>query len=84
MKGQLFDPGLIPNGWTWEFVGDDFVTISAGHKKGWVTVDMLRRSFRAGMSTVGPKLSTGAYTGRGWRDQIIEDAVKWLKGVVAS
>lgn len=80
---ELFDAGLIPKGWTWEFVGEDLIVISAGARKGHVTIDLLRRSFRAGAVKVRPRLSMTTYAGRGWRDKVVEDAVTWLKGVVA-
>lgn len=41
------------------------------------TVDFKRRVFRSGW--VGRCCSTTKYTGRGWRDRIVADAVAWLK-----
>lgn len=48
---------------------------------GYVTVDWEKRCFRAGATTYGQSLTTKSYKGPGWRQKLVDDAVKWLQEI---
>jgi hypothetical protein len=73
----------LPAGWTSEDVkhsDGDYIVIRRpdGHVSLSVTIDLKRREFRAGYAMTGPMLSHGTYSGRGWRDYLINAAVEWI------
>ena len=78
----------LPEGWSYAQTtpSPDCVVIEARDPKcrcliGTATVDFKRRVFRRGWSAYPSRYdSILKYTGRGWREQIIADAVAWLKG----
>lgn len=77
----------LPAGWASEDWGGQLVLKApalVGHVPyaGYVTVDFSRRCFRSGSVTIGPAASQATYTGRGWRQRLIDDAVAWLQGVL--
>lgn len=43
------------------------------------TIDWKNRCFRAGGTTYGQSLTNKSYKGPGWRQMLVNDAVKWLK-----
>lgn len=67
---------VIPIGWGWVRTGD-FLEITAPGV-GFVTVDLARRCYRAGLMKVGDPQHQGTYTARGWRRRLVEDAIAWL------
>lgn len=46
---------------------------------GCVTVDLVARTFTAGRGFTTFPASTFTYSGRGWKKQIVSDAIKWLE-----
>ncbi len=66
----------LPEGWTSEVRGDRIIIERPSIA--FVTVDIERRGFAGGIRHRAPSLATTEYTGRGWRDRLIADAVKWL------
>lgn len=71
-------PGL-PEGWTTEaLAGGAHTLLKSPNEVGYATVDWSRRGFRSGCSVTGPMASTKSYAGRGWREQLVRDAVAWL------
>lgn len=70
----------LPDGWTSEhYVGCGTSITWPAH--GGVTIDWERRGFRSGYSVTGALTSTAKYTGRGWKQRLVDDAVAWLRGV---
>lgn len=68
-------------GWTYEVLdGDGWVTIRCP-EGGAVTVDFNKRGFRGGVSTHGRMVSTATYAGRGWKQALVANAVRWLDNV---
>lgn len=47
--------------------------------RGYVTVDWLTRTYRLGLSTSGRPSNTKTYTGRGYRQTLVDDAVAALR-----
>ncbi len=72
----------LPDGWTYEDIGSERILIE-NPQRGMVTVDFDRRLFRSGYSTRGPGQTTTKYTGRGWRERLLADAIVWLQAVYA-
>jgi hypothetical protein len=86
----------IPEGWTLEDYSardpDFIVLIMPAPLMMFATIDLKKRGFRSGITTIG--LMSGhtltkrgyrgkKYEGRGWMQQIIDDAVDYLKKVEA-
>lgn len=86
MTLDVLDGVRMPEGWTARRMGrnEGYAEITAPieHTSYYVTVDFAARAFRGGLSTHGPSASTLVYTGRGWRQRLIQDAVVWLRVVV--
>ena len=76
---MIFNPTL-PNGWTSEDLGASQLLLRCADG-GMVTLDFERRLFRAGYSTAGPPTSTAKYTGRGWQQRLLADAIAQLGAV---
>jgi hypothetical protein len=56
----------------------------ASSRGGSVTVDWLERCARGGQVWSGSPIATSVYyTGRGWRERLVADAVTWLQAVSA-
>jgi hypothetical protein len=68
----------IPHGWrvSWAYSSSKRLIIE--HAFGAVTVDIDRRGFALGIVAMVPRYST-RYAGRGWRDRLVDDAVKALQ-----
>lgn len=86
MRSVITNPTL-PAGWTSEDLGSDQLLIvgwtSVDYKQ-FVTVDFRRRGFRGGFSTHGAMHSQSVYTGRGWSQRLVADAVAWLRAITES
>lgn len=70
----------LPDGWSIESEDASTVVIKAT-KLLLVTVDLNMRVYRADFATTGRPLIPKSYGGRGWRDELIADAITWLKGI---
>ncbi len=70
-------PFKLPEGWTTATLVGEQTLLTSPHKY-MVTVDFDKRGFRSGMSTHGQLLNKTGYRGRGWKQQLVDDAVKWL------
>jgi hypothetical protein len=51
---------------------------------GIVSIDYDRRNFAVGYGTTHRAESTKKYAGRGWRDELVSDAVEWLESVMGA
>jgi len=73
----------IPDGWSIDSEDASTVVIKApqGYSAVYVTIDIKMRVYRAGFRTTGRPLSPKSYGGRGWREELINDAITWLKGI---
>ncbi len=71
---------MIPEGWTLEVLKpaalDQVLIQSPDHLM--VTVDFDRRGFRSGLVMNGRMTSKKTYTGRGWKQTLVNDAVQHL------
>lgn len=80
----------LPEGWTSEVVyreqekPERWVLITAHEPRGggMVTLDLELRCYRSGFVVTGRATSTKKYAGRGWKEQLTRDAVRWLQGVL--
>lgn len=75
----------LPAGWTSEpfsTTDDRFLVIRAPYDGTamYVTVDFKLRRFMSGMTMTGRSINKLTPWGRGWRDKLVSDAVKWLQG----
>ena len=69
----------LPYGYLMEdYFGKSSVIITKGD--GYVTVDFVRRSFETGIGFVCTD-DTDTYTGRGWKQRLVGDAIKYLESV---
>lgn len=69
----------LPGEWTFEVCRTYGVIVTAvegGRQQGSVTVDEDKRSFALGIALVRTR---GAYSGRGWKASLYQDAVKSLQ-----
>lgn len=83
----------IPEGWTFRSMdGRRDTEILSAPDVGSVTIDFQLRGFRAGITAigrfVGEKPSKSGprrkqYSGRGWKQALVADAVTWLRGLHA-
>jgi hypothetical protein len=83
----------IPEGWTWEpmYEGDKGLVVISNHTtplNGYVTVSFDRRLFTLGKSEpfrwerfVEGLYDESRYVGHGWRQRLVDDAVRALKHV---
>lgn len=73
----------LPEGWTSESVYDDrYLLLCSAPPKGYMaTIDWGDRCIRLGFVTCGPVISEKKYTGRGWKDVLVGDAVECLRGI---
>ena len=79
----------VPEGWLLEpLPRSDYVLISTPPPlRLMATIDFRLRGFRSGYSQSGPLVSETwnkrrkQYGGRGWKQKIVDDAVKWLQEV---
>ncbi len=74
----------LPEGWTVDNYTpgkscDHLIVKAAGHI-GCVTLDLGRRGFRLGIKGFGPTAGDTKYTGHGWRERLVDDAVAALRG----
>lgn len=80
----------IPAGWTLDkMVGHGDLVVLTAPDIGAATIDFQQRGFRGGAFVlsglfVGAKLTRKGYvqkkyTGRGWRQALVDDAVAWLR-----
>lgn len=76
----------LPSGWVARREGDRYVEVISAPPIGCsVTVDFDARAFRGGLSISGPITRIRfAYSGRGWRQTLIRDAIAWLEDVLKS
>jgi len=49
-----------------------------------VTIDWARRCVRSGFSTTGQAVTRRGYTGRGWRQRLVDDAIKFLQDLLVN
>lgn len=72
----------LPEGWTVEYYDPSrpsaVVILTGARRLGYVTIDFERRGFRIGASISGPPAKRGMYTGHGWRERLVDDAVAAL------
>lgn len=67
-------PGIkLPNGWHVWPSGKDAFAITCG--EGFVSIDFQKRSFELGHTPVFTDRSD-TYTGRGWKQRLVDDAIK--------
>jgi hypothetical protein len=73
----------LPQGWSSEDAYDErFLLIRSAPPKSYMaTIDWQERCVRLGFVTRGPAISDKEYAGRGWRDDIVEDAVAHLRSI---
>jgi len=86
------DDGLcIPDGWTLEPLPrqPDYALLSTTEPRRYMaTIDFDHRGFRSGYSTTGRYVGEEwnkprkKYTGRGWKQQLVDDAVAHLQEVL--
>lgn len=71
----------LPKDWdvTW-FAGGRHAHIT-WRGNGCVSIDTEYRKIRGGMTTIGRSINETKYTGRGWKQQIVADAIAWLRFV---
>lgn len=69
----------LPEGWTSEDRGDELI-IDAADGRGSVTIRWDLRSFCLGVGFAGPA-TTAKYTGRGWKERLLADAVAKLQSI---
>lgn len=76
----------LPEGWKSEQMpySRNILVIDSPRGEGFVSVDFDTRGFRGGMSMSGPLMRHGVYSGRGWRQRLVDDAVEWLRGIIES
>jgi hypothetical protein len=81
----------IPDGWTMEPLPrqPDYALLQTPPSPQYMaTIDFARRGFRSGYSTTGRfvgedwKKPRKKYTGRGWKQQLVDDAVAHLREVL--
>ena len=66
----------LPDGWhTWPTY-KDALAITCG--EGFVSIDFQKRAFEAGHTRVFTDRSD-IYTGRGWKQRLVDDAIKHLE-----
>lgn len=73
----------LPGEWTYEVCktyGVVITAVEAGRQQGSVTVDEDKRSFELG---IAPVRARGAYSGRGWKPSLYQDAVKALQAALS-
>lgn len=83
---ELLD-AIVPGGWGWSKLGDFLEIFTPGivvrqcsiGLVRFVTIDLSRRCYRAGMTRAGIPQHQTTYAGRGWRRRLVEDAVAWLR-----
>jgi hypothetical protein len=73
----------LPEGWTFELLPrdpDHVVIHTPPPGRYMVTIDFRLRGFRMGWSTLGPLVSKRKkYSGRGWKQALVDDAVAYLQ-----
>ncbi len=75
VKGEIG----VPEGWKLEEDGcvrDSSILTSPSNY--FATIDWNERCFRSGITSTGARLKPRAYKGPGWRQILVNDAVKWL------
>lgn len=79
----------IPDGWTLEELSRDHVLISSPSPGRYMaTIDFRLRGFRTGCGTTGRMVGEAwnkkrkKYGGRGWRQDLVDDAVAHLQQIV--
>lgn len=80
----MIENPTLPPGWSSEVAGNSHLLIIATVEtlKLYITLDFDKRGYRNGYSTTGPMDSTTVYVGRGWKEQLISDAVQRLRSVL--
>lgn len=82
----------LPPNWTAETLSTGHLLISCMQERlrrphepvemyvaGMATVDFVARGFRSGLSVSAFLTSKTKYGGRGWKQALVDDAVKWLE-----
>lgn len=72
----------LPEGWTAEAIqsSNNHILINAPNQAGMVTIDFKERVFRLGYTMTGrPHMQGVVYVGRGWKKDLISDAVAALR-----
>lgn len=73
----------VPEGFTVEsyYTNKDEATVVTSPQKFFVTIHWRDRGFRNGTTTIGRLESKKTYRGRGWRQQLVNDAVAHLQAI---
>ena len=79
----MIENPTLPDGWQSEPLSSRELLITApGPRGGYVTVDFDRRCFSGGCVHRGRPENRKTYEGRGWKQSLLGDAVKWLGAVI--
>lgn len=76
---------ILPEGWTsTEFAAYGTVIDRPQPGGGSVTVDFELRAYAGGTSPVrsNTRIGSKSYKGRGWQQELVNDAVSWLESVM--
>jgi hypothetical protein len=60
----------------------NIMIIESPSREGFVSVDFDSRCFRSGICMSGPFMRHGAYSGKGWRQTLVDDAIEYLREAV--
>jgi len=74
-------------GWTQERLQDDKCVCILRPRElggGFVTIDFERRIYGCGYGKPRQHAGTRAYTGRGWQDRILRDAIDHLEAIMTA
>lgn len=77
----------LPSGWTseqWCEVGEPgrFIVLCAPGQRGFITIDFKHRVARTGWSSFGLCAVESCHRGRGWKQSLVDSAVRYLEGVL--
>jgi hypothetical protein len=80
------DKITIPDGWSIQNIAPYGVVISRPVEigGGFATIDVGQRAFTTGMCPVlvHNRIIPSEYSGRGWQQKLVDDAVRWLDNVM--
>lgn len=71
----------LPDGYHFVDTYDENLVAISDQDMGCVTINIKRRAFACGLGGFINPRSTKKYTGRGWKAEIIKDAVEYLRGI---